>query len=183
MKASTALLFLLLGTGACASQATRQAAGPPSTRPAPVAAAPIAQLETAPVRESTPPSSGIPDSPQVAPPKQSAAPSTADTPLTPASAVGEPRPVPAAASLVQSGPARDKADSAADQESIQEIRALLAADTTLSVPSSQVTILVRNGRVWLRGQVNTAQQRTGIERAARRAGGVLDVKNELVVME
>jgi len=46
-----------------------------------------------------------------------------------------------------------------------------------------VTIVARNGRVWLRGQVNTAAQRAAIEKAARRAVGVIGVNNELVAME
>lgn len=178
MKLSpTVLLF-----GACLS-ACAHAAQPPTARtaPVPVAVAPIAQLDTAPVRESTPTASGIPaDSPRLSPPPPQAA-SPDDKPLTPASAAGAPRPVSAA--LVQTDPARDKADTTTDQDSIREIRALIAQDKALGVASSQVTIVARNGRVWLRGQVNTAEQRAAIEKAARRAGGVLDVKNELVVME
>jgi hypothetical protein len=174
-------IVLLVATGAVAcSHAARPQSPPPTATP--VTATPIAQLDTAPVRQSTPPSPGIPaDNPEVSPPKQTVAPPPTDTPLTPASALGEPRPV--SAGLVQTDTSRDKAGSAADQESIKEIRALLASDPTLGVTASQVTIDARNGRVWLRGQVNTAQQRAGIERVARRAGGVLDVKNELVVME
>jgi osmotically-inducible protein OsmY len=77
----------------------------------------------------------------------------------------------------------DKSDSAQDQDSIREIRALLGADKMLAAIAPRVTIVARNGRVWLRGQVNTAEQRAGIERAARQAAGVIDVNNELVVME
>jgi BON domain len=115
-----------------------------------------------------------------------AAPLPYEPPLTPASGVGSPRT--ASASLVSAlaaptEPARDTAESEQDQESIREIRALLASDKALSTTTSQVTIAARDGRVWLRGQVNTAEQRAAIERIARGAGGVLDVKNELVVLE
>ena len=126
--------------------------------------------------------------PQSAPvtPSTTAAPLPYETPLTPASGAGSPRAV--SASLVSASPApterpRDTAESAQDQESIREIRALLASDKALSTTTSQVTIAARDGRVWLRGQVNTAEQRAGVERIARGAGGVLDVKNEIVVLE
>ena len=95
--------------------------------------------------------------------------------LTPASGFGSFRPV--AAALVPTDPTLDKPETAKDQESIRQIRELLASDGRLAAISSQITIVARGGRVWLRGQVNTA------EKQARRAGGVLDVKNELVVME
>jgi osmotically-inducible protein OsmY len=85
--------------------------------------------------------------------------------------------------MVQTDPARDKPETAEDEQSIREIRALLASDRALAPISAQVTIAVRGGRVWLRGQVNTAGERAAIEKAARRAGGVLVVKNDLVVME
>lgn len=104
-----------------------------------------------------------------------------ETPLTPASSVGSTRPV--SAQLVSTDPVGDKAETAQDQESLREIRALLASDKALTTTSSQVIIIARDGRVWLRGQVNTAGQRAGVEKAARRAVGVLDVKNELVVLE
>jgi hypothetical protein len=136
------------------------------------------------VSEYAPPAPGIPtNNPPVAPP---AAPLTLppdQTPitLTPASGFGAPRT--GSAKLVASDPARDKPDSAQDQESIREIRELLAADKALAPVASRVTIVARNGRVWLRGQVNTAEQRAGIERSALRAAGVIGVNNELIVME
>jgi osmotically-inducible protein OsmY len=102
-------------------------------------------------------------------------------PLTPANGLGQPRPT--HAQFVQSEPVVDKANSPADQESVREIRELIAADKALSVTSRQVTIVARDGRVWLRGQVTTAKDRASLERLARQAGGVIDVKNELVVME
>ena len=127
---------------------------------------------------------GMPtDSPQVAPPAAAAPPPSDDSSLalTPASGNGAPRAV--SPQMVQTDPARDKPETAQDEQSIREIRALLASDRALAPISPQVTIAVRGGRVWLRGQVNTAGERAAIEKAARRAGGVLDVKNELVVME
>lgn len=76
----------------------------------------------------------------------------------------------------------DKADTEPDRESVREIRALLAADKTLSTTARRVTILAKEGKVRLRGQVNTAEERAAIERSARQAANVRDVRNELVVL-
>jgi hyperosmotically inducible protein len=117
-----------------------------------------------------------------APPAAPSPPLVPDEPqLTPASGVAAPRT--GSASLAGSSSAQDKADSREDQESLREIRELLAATPALSSTARQVTIVVRNGRVWLRGQVSTSEERAAIERSARQAGGVIDVRNELVVME
>ncbi|HYP87787.1 MAG TPA: BON domain-containing protein, partial [Polyangiaceae bacterium] len=104
-----------------------------------------------------------------------------EVPLTPSSAPGEPRPV--AAPLVPVDPTLDKPESRDDEESIREIRAQLAADTSLSPTARRVSIVARKGRVRLSGQVNTAEERAAVERAARRAANVIDVRNELVVLQ
>ncbi len=143
-----------------------------------------ARLETAQVSESAPPQQGIPgDPPVVEPPTAAPSPPPDQTPLTltPASGTGAPRQTSAA--LVGNDGSRDKAETDADRESLREIRELIAEDASLRSAASQVVIVARDGRVWLRGQVNTAAQRAAIERAARRAGNVLSVNNELVVME
>ena len=176
MKVPITLVLCAAGAIACAHDRP--------TRSVSAAPPPQARVETAQVSEYAPPPPGIPtNNPPVAPP---AAPLTLppdQTPvtLTPASGFGVPRT--ASAKLVSSDPARDKPDSAQDQESIREIRALLAADKALASVAPRVTIVARNGRVWLRGQVNTAEQRAGIERASLRAAGVIGVNNELTVME
>jgi hypothetical protein len=100
--------------------------------------------------------------------------------LTPASGVatprsGSPQPSPKDAVNQFSGPA--------DEESVRQIRELLAADRSLSPSARNVTIVARDGIVTLRGQVNTDQERAAIERAARRGGGVIEVRNELAVLE
>ena len=79
--------------------------------------------------------------------------------------------------------AMNLADTAEDHESIQDIRAAMAADKSLSAAAKEVTIVARNGRVWLRGHVSTAEERSAIERAALQAAGVVEVHNELVVAE
>jgi osmotically-inducible protein OsmY len=126
---------------------------------------------------------GIPsNTPPVAPPAAPLSPPPDQTPLTlrPAAGVGEAR---TSAALVPPSPTQNQPDTAQDQESIKEIRALLAADRALAPLANQVTIVARSGRVWLRGQVNTKEQRAAIERVARQAAGVVNVKNELVAME
>jgi len=110
------------------------------------------------------------------------APPTDSTSLTPASGTGSLRPT--AAALVSAAPAPDdQAVSSQDEQSVREIRALLAANRDLASVAPRLVIVARNGQVWLRGQVNTADQRAAVERAARGAGGVVNVKNELVVLE
>jgi osmotically-inducible protein OsmY len=104
--------------------------------------------------------------------------------MTPASGVGAPRT--SSAQLVPGTPASsalDRGDTSQDHESIRDIRSLLASDPTLASIAPQVTIVARNGRVWLRGQVTTKEQRSAIEKAARRAVWVVDVNNELATME
>lgn len=177
MKVPITLVLCAAGAIACTHERPPQSA-------AASAPAPEGRVETAQVSEYAPPAPGIPtNNPPIAPPAAPLAPPPDQTPvtLTPASGIGTPRS--ASAQLVPSDPARDKSDSAQDQDSIREIRELLAADKALASIAPRVTIVARNGRVWLRGQVNTAEQRAGIERAARQAAGVIGVNNELAVME
>lgn len=180
MKVSLALCVCCVGALACSREA------PPPSAPAPVSAAPspppISRLEEAPVQESRPTEQGIPTPPAVPPPVAPPAAPTDQVSLTPASGTGSARR--ASAALVPATPARDdKAESAQDRESIREIRALVAGDPTVASTAPQLVIVARSGRVWLRGQVNTAAQRAAIEKAARQAVGVVNVKNELVVLE
>lgn len=180
MKLSITVLCAL-GAAACSHDSRPQTAAatpPPPTR-----------VETAQVSESAPPQPGIPTNPPtVAPPAPMVAPPPDQTPLTlsPASGAGSLRS--SSASLVSAPTAasdstRDKAETARDKESIREIRQLLASDKTAAAVAPQLTIVARNGRVWLRGQVSTNEQRAAIEKVARSAGNVLNVNNELVVME
>lgn len=171
-----AITVLLCAAAACSRESRPQTAAPvtPTTTPMQTA-----MVVAAPGQPGEP---GIPtNNPEVAPPTAQASPPPDETPLTPASAAGQPRAT--SAQLVPSNPQLDKADSPSEQASAREIRELLSADKSLSATARQITIVVRDGRVWLRGQVNTAQERAAVERAARQAGGVVDVRNELVVME
>ncbi|MDF3067154.1 MAG: hypothetical protein K0R38_2755 [Polyangiaceae bacterium] len=109
-----------------------------------------------------------------------------ETPLVPSSGVGSPRPsvdeLPPGQSTQALDRNLDKADTEQDRESLREIRALLAADKSLSTTARRVTVFAKNGKVRLAGQVNTAEERAAIERFARQAANVREVKNELVVL-
>jgi hypothetical protein len=182
MKLSITVWLFAAGVVACSHDSRPHTAAVTTEPPAPT------RVETAQVSESAPPESGIPtNGPTVAPPVPVVTPPPDTTPLslTPASGVGSPRS--GSAPLVATPPAadgaHDKADTAQDRASIREIRQLLASDSTISAIAPQLTIVARSGRVWLRGQVSTSEQRAAIEKAARRAGGVLNVNNELAVME
>jgi hypothetical protein len=181
MKTSIALLLCAAGALSCA-RTSRPSQPPPSAWNAPTAGQ---RVETAQVSESAPPQQGIPtNTPPVAPPAPPVAPPPDQTPLTltPASGVGSPRT--SSAQLVPSTqPSGDTGDNAQDQEAIREIRAAIGSDRTLAPIGSQVTIVAKKGRVWLRGQVSTSAQRAAIEKATRRAAGVFSVNNELAVME
>jgi hypothetical protein len=123
----------------------------------------------------------IPKDAQVTPPRAPLSPPADESPVTTSSNLASPRP--SSAPPVAIDPTRDAPQTSADVESVREIRALLAADKSLSSTARQVTIFAQNGRVRLTGQVNTAEERAAIERAARRAANVTDVKNQLVVLE
>lgn len=123
----------------------------------------------------------IPSEPQVAPPKAPAVQPAEKLPVATSSNFAAPRPESLPA--VAPDPVRDQPETSADAESIREIRALLAADTSLSATARQVTVIAVKGRVRLTGQVNTAAERAAVERAARKAANVIDVKNQLVVLQ
>lgn len=157
MKASTAtLLCAATGLLACVHdhRPAAQNSAPPPAQPAP-----LSTTASPPVVEKV------------------------DPPLTPASGNGNARLVSTSASFVPLDPDRDKPQRAGDVESIREIRQALAADKSLSESARKVVIVVREGRVWLRGSVISAEERAAVERAARQAAGVITVRNELAVME
>lgn len=168
------LLCTAAGMLACAHE-------PPPAAPTPATLpTQTALVESAP--SSEPGLVSIPtNNPHVAAPVAPPTRAPEDVPLTPSAGNGEPRPV--SAGPVTHDASLDKAESAEDRESVSEIRALLAADASLSSTARQVTVVARHGRVWLRGQVNTAEERAAIERSARKAANVRDVRNELLVLQ
>jgi hypothetical protein len=179
MKLATSIsLAVAIGAAACSHdqpppQTARTAPSPEATQTAPAALTAEPQL--------APGAATVSREPQVAPPRAPAARPNEDSPITMSSSFASTRPdaVPA----VATAPNRDQSETSADAESVREIRALLAADKSLSAAARQVTIVAANGRIRLSGQVNTAEQRAAVERAARKAANVIDVRNQLVVLQ
>ncbi len=180
MKLATSLRFAaVVGVVACShNQPAQNALAAPST--APKQAAPVATAEQ-PNPQLVPGAATIPKDPQVEPPWAPASKPADQTPVVTSFNLASPRP--GSVPPVAVDPKRDQAETSADEESVREIRALLAADKSLSATARQITIAARRGRVSLTGQVNTADERAAVERSARKAANVIDVKNQLVVLE
>jgi BON domain len=162
-------------TSACSHESRPPSTQTPSTLPTQTAL-----VATSPTSESGTPSipAHPPDVPApVAPPARA----PEEVPLTASSGIAAPQAL--AANPPPADPALERTESPEDQESVAEIRALLASDSSLSPSARRVMIVARKGRIWLRGQVNTAAERAAIERAARKAANVRDVRNELSVLE
>jgi len=180
MKLTTTVSFAaVLGVVACShNQAPQTAHAPMQTAPMQTEPAEPAEPANAPL---SPGAASIPGNPQVAPPRAPAPSPAEEKPIATSSNLASPRPdtLPS----VPADPVRDQPETSADAESIREIRALLAADKSLSATARQITIIAAKGRVRLTGQVNTAEERATVERAARKAANVIDVKNQLVVLQ
>lgn len=180
MKLAMSVAFAtVVGAVACShNQAPQAARAPTSTTPTQTALVAPAEPANPPL---TPGAATIPNNPQVTPPQGSTARTAVDSPITMSSSFASPRPD--TLPPVATDPVRDQSETSADAESVREIRALLAADKSLSATARQVIIVAAKGRVRLTGQVNTAEERAAVERAARRAANVIDVKNQLVVLQ
>ena len=176
---TTVVLAAVVGATACSHHQPPQTAhATPTTMPTQTAL--VATTEPT-QTQLVPGAASIPGDPQVAPPLAPVAKPADETPVTTTSNLASPRP--SSLPAVASDPALDKSQTTADEESVREIRAILAADKSLSATARKITVIARNGRVRLTGQVNTAEERAAIERAARKAANVIDVKNQLVVLE
>lgn len=75
----------------------------------------------------------------------------------------------------------DQKENRTDLNLTQDIRRALMADGSLSFTAKNVKIIAQNGKVTLRGPVNTAQERATIEAAARKVAGATRVDNQLEV--
>ena len=73
----------------------------------------------------------------------------------------------------------DQGGSEADRKITQQIRQAVMKDGSLSFTAKNVKIITINGKVTLRGPVNTAAERSAIEAAAKSAAGVSQVDNQL----
>lgn len=75
----------------------------------------------------------------------------------------------------------DQGSSDADIKVTQQIRQAVMKDDSLSFTAKNVKIITVGGKVTLRGPVNTAQERTSIEAAAKKIAGVAQVENLLEI--
>jgi len=73
----------------------------------------------------------------------------------------------------------DQGGSEGDRKITQQIRQAVMKDGSLSFTAKNVKIITINGKVTLRGPVNTAAERSAIEAAAKSAAGVSQVDNQL----
>jgi len=75
----------------------------------------------------------------------------------------------------------DQKNNATDLEITQKIRQAVMADGSLSFTAKNVKIITQNGKVTLRGPVNSQEERNAIEAAARKIAGSGQVDNQLEV--
>lgn len=75
----------------------------------------------------------------------------------------------------------DQNNNQTDLKITQQIRQAVMADGTLSFTAKNVKIITQNGKVTLRGPVNSAQERDAIDAAARKVAGSTQVDNQLEV--
>lgn len=71
--------------------------------------------------------------------------------------------------------------SSADAQLQASVRKAIANDTSLSDAGHQVTVIVSDGAVVLRGPVKDDTEKTRIDTLVRQVGGVKEVTNELDV--
>jgi hyperosmotically inducible periplasmic protein len=74
----------------------------------------------------------------------------------------------------------DQGGSEADREITRQIRRAITAEDRFSMTAKNVKIITIDGKVTLRGPVNSREEATAIEAIARQAG-VSEVNNELEV--
>jgi hyperosmotically inducible periplasmic protein len=75
----------------------------------------------------------------------------------------------------------DQNNNQTDLKITQQIRQAVMADGSLSFTAKNVKIITQNGKVTLRGPVNSEQERSAIEAAARKVAGATQVDNQLEV--
>lgn len=75
----------------------------------------------------------------------------------------------------------DQGESDADRGVTQQIRKAITSGTNFSVAAENVKIITANGKVTLRGPVNTPAEKAGIEAVAKRVAGPDNVDDQLAV--
>jgi hyperosmotically inducible protein len=77
----------------------------------------------------------------------------------------------------------DQGESASDLKITQQIRKAIVGDGSLSFTAKNVKIITNNGKVTLRGPVNSAAERATIEAAARKVAGAGKVDSQLEIVQ
>ena len=75
----------------------------------------------------------------------------------------------------------DQGESQADLDITKKIRQAVVGDHSLSFTAKNVKIITRDGKVTLRGPVNTTEERNSIQAAAAKVAGSSNVDNQLEV--
>ncbi|MDB6021806.1 MAG: osmy [Pedosphaera sp.] len=75
----------------------------------------------------------------------------------------------------------DQGESAADIETTQKIRQAVVKDPALSTTAKNIKIITANGKVTLRGPVNSAEEKQAIEAIAQSTAGGATVDDQLEV--
>jgi len=75
----------------------------------------------------------------------------------------------------------DQSNAPSDLQLTQQIRQAVMADGSLSFTAKNVKIITANGKVTLRGPVNTEQERRSIEASARKIAGDGNVDDQIEV--
>ena len=79
--------------------------------------------------------------------------------------------------------AEDQGNSSTDISTTQQIRQEIVKDKSFSYDANQVKIITRNGRVVLKGPVESATEKTRIDEIARRVAGASNVTNNIEVKQ
>jgi hyperosmotically inducible protein len=75
----------------------------------------------------------------------------------------------------------DQSDSEADRTLTQRIRQAVVEDDSLSTNAKNIKIITLNGKVTLRGPVNSEQEKAAIAAKAQQIGGAGKVENQLEI--
>jgi hyperosmotically inducible periplasmic protein len=75
----------------------------------------------------------------------------------------------------------DQGEGKTDLDITQKIRQAVVGDGSLSFTAKNVKIITREGKVTLRGPVNTSAERSTIQAAAQKVAGASNVDNQLEV--
>jgi hypothetical protein len=77
----------------------------------------------------------------------------------------------------------DQSNTKTDLHLTQQIRKAIIADKSLSTNAKNIKIITANGRVTLRGPVNTPQEKATIEATAQHIAGAHNVESQMEIVQ